>query len=180
MTNQKENQNNQIENEENFEEIMEEVGETNEEESSQKDDREEENERLKESLARTTADFENFRRRTQENAYKERIVYTSKTVLTLLPSIDTLKRIIDLTPVDQRDVELYKWLESLYLNFLKELETLKIKPFTSKWEKVDPAKHDVMTQTPWEKDVIIDEFETGYMIWDEVLRPAKVIVWLWN
>lgn len=180
MTNQKENQNNQVENEENFEEIMEEIDENNEEENPQKDDREEEIDKLKESLARTTADFENFRRRTQENAHKERIAYTSKTALTLLPSIDTLKRIIVLTPEDQRDVELYKWLESLYLNFLKELESMKIKPFTSKWEKVDPTKHDVMTQAPWEKDVIIDEFETGYMIWDEVLRPAKVIVWLWN
>lgn len=180
MTDQKENQNTQAEDNENFEEIMEEIDNQNEEESFQKDDREEEISALKDSLARTSADFENFRRRTQENTHKERISYTSKAVLALLPSVDTLKRIIELTPEEQRNVELYKGLESLYSNFLKELESLKIKPFSSKWEKVNPAKHDVMTQAPWEKDVIIEEFETGYMIWDEVLRPAKVVVWLWD
>jgi molecular chaperone GrpE (heat shock protein) len=34
-----------------------------------------------------------------------------------------------------------------------------------------------MTQVPGEEGVIIDEFETWYMLWDRVLRVAKVVVW---
>lgn len=169
-----------IQDNENFEEIIDELEENQEEENSQKSDNEDEILALKDSLARVSADFENFKRRTQENAHKERISYTWKTAMKLIPSIDTLKRIIDLTPKEQRESELYKWLESLYWNFLKELESINIKPFVSKWEEVDPHKHEVMTQAPWKKDVIIDEFEIWYMIGDDVLRPAKVIVWLWE
>jgi len=53
-----------------------------------------------------------------------------------------------------------------------------VKPFTSKWEKVDPEKHDVMTTVPWQKEwVIFDEFEKWFMLNDRVLRHAKVVVW---
>jgi molecular chaperone GrpE (heat shock protein) len=34
-----------------------------------------------------------------------------------------------------------------------------------------------MTTVPGQKaDIIIDEFETGYELWDKVLRHAKVVV----
>jgi molecular chaperone GrpE len=60
---------------------------------------------------------------------------------------------------------------------LTDLEKLGVKPFSSIWEKVNPLKHEVMTVVPWkEADVVFDEFEKGYLLWDKVLRPAKVIV----
>jgi molecular chaperone GrpE len=60
---------------------------------------------------------------------------------------------------------------------LSDLEKLWIKPFSAIWEKVNPDKHDVMTIIPWkEADIIFDEFEKGYLLWDKVLRHAKVIV----
>lgn len=33
-----------------------------------------------------------------------------------------------------------------------------------------------MTQIPGEKDIIIDEFERGYLLGEKVLRVAKVVV----
>ena len=43
-------------------------------------------------------------------------------------------------------------------------------------EEVDADKHDVLSQGPGEENKIINEFEKGYMIGDEVLRHAKVVV----
>jgi molecular chaperone GrpE (heat shock protein) len=37
-----------------------------------------------------------------------------------------------------------------------------------------------MTTVPWKEDIIVDEFEKGYMLWDRVLRHAKVVAWSWE
>jgi molecular chaperone GrpE (heat shock protein) len=38
-----------------------------------------------------------------------------------------------------------------------------------------------MTTVPWKKEwIICDEFEKWYMLWDRVLRHAKVVVWAWE
>lgn len=67
---------------------------------------------------------------------------------------------------------------ALQKSLLRDIESLWVVAFESIWTEVDPNKHEVMTQipsqTPW---LIIDEFEKWYMLWDKVLRIAKVIVW---
>jgi molecular chaperone GrpE len=73
---------------------------------------------------------------------------------------------------------LFEWILSLEKKFKNDIETLWLKPFISKWEQVDPNKHDVMTTIPWQTEgIIFDEFEKWYMLWDKVLRHAKVVVW---
>jgi molecular chaperone GrpE len=64
---------------------------------------------------------------------------------------------------------------------VSDLDKMWVKPFDSKWETVDPDKHDVMTTVPGQKEwIIFDEFEKGYMLGDRVLRHAKVVVWAWE
>jgi molecular chaperone GrpE (heat shock protein) len=55
------------------------------------------------------------------------------------------------------------------------LQKLWVEPFISVWEKVDPNKHNVMTLLPWKPDIIIEEFEKWYLLWDRVLRHSKVV-----
>jgi molecular chaperone GrpE len=70
----------------------------------------------------------------------------------------------------------YEWVITLQKQLLKDLNKLWVHTFNSKWENVDPDKHEVMTQVPGEEWKIIDEFEKWYMLGERVLRVAKVVV----
>jgi molecular chaperone GrpE len=96
----------------------------------------------------------------------------------ILPRLDDLRRIIKNTPEEQKWTSIYEWVLILEKTLTSDLDKLWVKHFDSIWQEVNPDLHEVMTQipseTPW---VIVDEFEKWYMIWDRVLRIAKVIVW---
>ncbi len=134
--------------------------------------------KLKDLLARVQADFDNFKKRTDRDR-EDMIFYLKSDIFKkLLPRIDDLERIIKNTPEDMHKNPLFEWIASVEKSLKKDLEWLWVKPFKSLWLEATPDKHDVMTQAPWKKEwVICDEFEKWYMLWDKVLRHAKVVVW---
>lgn len=133
--------------------------------------------KLKDMLARSAADLENFKKRTERD--KADMVFFLKLDIfkKILPRIDDLERIIKNTPEDMQSWAVYEWVVTLQKTFLKDLDKLWVQSFESVWHELDPDKHEVMTQVPWDDGKIVDEFEKGYMLWDRVLRVAKVVVW---
>lgn len=133
--------------------------------------------KLKDALARTQADFENFKKRTQRD--REEMIFFLKSDIfkKVLPRVDDLERIIKNTPEDMQSGALFEGVVSMQSKLLQDLEKMGVKQFDSIGEEVDPNKHDVMTQVPGGKEgIIMDEFERGYMLGDKVLRHAKVVV----
>ncbi len=131
---------------------------------------------LKEKLARLQADYDNFKKRTERDRDEMIFFINSKTFSRILPRLDDLERIVLNTPEELKTNTLFSWVEALYKALTRDVEWLGVKPFVSKWQKVNPDRHDVMTQVPWEEWIIIDEFEKGYVLWERVLRHAKVVV----
>lgn len=137
-------------------------------------------EKCRDMLARTMADFENFKKRVERDKQDMIFFLKSDIFKKILPRLDDLERILKNTPEEMRTWVLYEWLVSLESKFQKDIENLWIKSFISKWFSVDPDRHDVMTTVPWQEEgIIFDEFEKWYMLWDRVLRHAKVVVWAW-
>lgn len=135
--------------------------------------------KLKDMLARSAADLENFKKRTERD--KADMIFFLKLDIfkKILPRIDDLERIIKNTPEEMRNGPVYEWVVTLEKTLLKDLTKLGVKSFESIWQEVNPDMHEVMTQVPGEEWKIIDEFEKWYMLWDRVLRVAKVVVWNW-
>ncbi len=136
--------------------------------------------KLKDMLARSAADLENFKKRTERD--KADMVFFLKLDIfkAILPRIDDLERIIKNTPEDLQNGPVYEGVLTLQKTFLKDLKKLWVDSFDSIGQKVDPDKHEVMTQVPGEEGKIIDEFEKWYILWEKVLRVAKVVVGNWN
>ena len=133
---------------------------------------------LQDILARTQADFENFKKRTQRDRDDMIFFLKSDILKKILPRVDDMERIIDNTPENMREWALYEWVLSMHAKLIKDLESMWVKTFDSKGDTVDPEKHDVMTTVPWQIEwIIFDEFEKWYMLNDRVLRHAKVVVW---
>ena len=140
-----------------------------------------EDEKCKDILARTVADFDNFKKRTERDR-TDMIFFLKQDILKkILPRLDDLDRMVKNTPEELRNNPLFEWVIWMQTKMIDDLDKLWVKPFISKWESVNPDMHDVMTTVPGQKEwIIFDEFEVGYMLNDRVLRHAKVVVWAWE
>lgn len=143
----------------------------------EKQDENEEILRLKENLARTQADYQNFKMRSERDRQDMMFFLKHDILKKILPRVDDLERMIKNTPEDLRNGVIYEWVLVLEKSLKRDLEALWVTPYVSLWEEVNPDLHEVMTQIPSENPgKIVDEFEKGYMLGERVLRVAKVIV----
>ncbi|EKE30360.1 MAG: hypothetical protein ACD_2C00001G0010 [uncultured bacterium (gcode 4)] len=131
---------------------------------------------LKESLARAQADYQNLVRRVERDKIDMWIYMTWNIITKILPFVDNLERIIQATPENMKTWGLFDGIKSTHAWIVKTLESIGVKPFESIWHEADANFHDIMSQAQWEEGKIIQEFEKWYMLWDKVIRHAKVVV----
>ena len=126
---------------------------------------------------RLKAEFENFRRRKADEISRLLQFEGENTILGFLPILDDLERMIHSS--DASEESLKNGVSMVESKIQKYFESLSIKPFGEKWDKMDPDIHDAMlTQIDKKMDdnSILEVFEKGYTYRDKVIRHAKVIV----
>jgi len=137
-----------------------------------------EDEACKDKLVKLQADFENFKARVDREKSDMIFFLKQDILLKILPRLDDLERMLKNTPEEEKKWALYEWLVTLEKKLVSDLEKMWVKSFCSKWNEVNPDKHEVMTTIPGQKEnVICDEFEKGYELDGRILRHAKVVVW---
>lgn len=130
--------------------------------------------KLKDALARSQADFENFKKRTERDRVDMMFFLKADIFKKILPRVDDLERMLENTPEDQQNA-VYKGLQVAHKKFADDLKNMGLEVFDSVGQEVNPDFHDVMTQAPGAENTIITEFEKGYKLGDRVVRHAKVV-----
>ena len=140
---------------------------------------EKEVEDLKDRMLRKAAEFENYKRRT-ENDQLNLLKYAAESFITkLLPIIDDFERSIKHIDSSDENDPLKEGLYLIYEKFIKILEDQGVKKFESKGKTFDVNYHEAVLQQKSEDvppHTVIDEIECGYLYKDKVIRHAKVIV----
>ncbi len=131
---------------------------------------------LTNALARAMADLQNYKRRTKEDQAKFVKVANTELIKVLLPVIDNLDRSTEHLPDDLKDNKWAKGIVQIHDEFLKTLETVGVKKIKTIGETLDPNLHEGLMTEPGKKDEIVEEFEPGYTLNDNVIKPAKVKV----
>ncbi len=131
---------------------------------------------LKEALARAMADLQNYKRRSEEEKASFVKYANAELLKSLLPIFDNLNRSAAHLPDDLKENEWAKGIMHIHTDLLKTLAALGIEKMQTVGEKLDPNKHEGLMSGPGEKDVIVEEFEPGYLMNGEVLKAAKVKV----
>ncbi|PIO48215.1 MAG: nucleotide exchange factor GrpE [[Chlorobium] sp. 445] len=142
-----------------------------------------ERDEYKDLLLRKAAEFENFRRQ-KEREMSALIKFADKNLIKqILPILDDLERIITNSEkflANHPDAKLYvDGVKLVHQKMLKILETRQVKRMETLGKKFDHNFHEALTQMPkadLEPDIIVEEFEAGYTMHDEVIRHAKVVV----
>jgi len=134
---------------------------------------------LFERLARTTADFQNSRKRLQAEADQRAQYANSALIKNLLPVIDNFERALAQDPSKTDAATLLKGMQIVHdqwLNVLKQQQVQEIAPQPG--EPFDPTRHEALMQAPSEfpPGSVVQMLQKGYALHDRTLRPAQVSV----
>ena len=134
---------------------------------------------LKDKLLRKAAEFENYKRRT-ENDQLNLLKYSAESfIVKLLPVVDDFERSIDHMD-SAKDVESIKQgVTLIYNKLMKILSEQGVEKIEAVGKPYDVEYHEAMLQRKAEDvepHTVLDEIEKGYMYKDKVIRHSKVIV----
>lgn len=132
---------------------------------------------LTETAKRALADLQNYRKRVEE----ERTAFVQFAnvglILELLPVLDNFNRAFAAVPPEVSETEWFKGALQIEQQLVAVVRKQGVTEMPSQvGVKVDTKIHEPILTGPGEKDVIIEEFEKGYMIGEKVIRAAKVKV----
>lgn len=134
---------------------------------------------LKDTLLRKVAEFENYKRRT-ENDQLNLLKYAAESFIkNMLPIYDDLERTVAHVDDENNFEQTKKGILLLFEKFGKALENQGVKRIEAKGTKFDVALHEALMQQNVEgaePHTVLDVIEQGYIYKDKVIRHAKVIV----
>jgi molecular chaperone GrpE (heat shock protein) len=142
----------------------------------------EESQRNFQQFLRAAADLENYKKQASRQR-DEAVASTRRAMVTVILTVaDTLERALDHANASG-DGSAAAILEGIRLAHRQVLDTLKsvgVRPMESVGQPFDPRVHDAVAAVAApegvERGMIVDEVQRGYLIGDDVLRPARVRV----
>ncbi|MDA8423262.1 MAG: nucleotide exchange factor GrpE [Nitrospiraceae bacterium] len=129
---------------------------------------------------RTSADFDNYRKRMQRDLADFRKYSNEQMARELLSVVDHLSLAIKhASEAGETSDGLRQGVELVYKQLRDVLEKFGITSFASQGEPFDPAKHEAIMQEPTDavpENTVVQVFQEGYLYHDKVLRHARVSV----
>lgn len=135
---------------------------------------------LNDKYLRLYSEFENYRKRTnQEKA--DLIKYGSEdTIKAILPIVDDYERALQAFGENDDNAALKEGVVLIYNKLMSTLQQKGLKAIEAKGEKFDENLHEAVAQFPAsdeeQKGKVIDEVVKGYYLNDKVIRYSKVVV----
>ena len=135
---------------------------------------------------RTKNDMEMIQRQSTMKAESLHQDLLIKIVKKLLPFVEDLRKSLETLSEEDKNSDMWKWVQMVYNRFIKALEEFNVYPIPSLHEIPDTLMHEPIWMQPTDdkklKWKIIQIFEQGFYYqkenWDKVtIFPSKVIVW---
>ncbi len=147
---------------------------------SEKEAAEQEAKETYDKLLRISAEFDNYKKRTAREMDEFRKFANESLLMKLLPVVDNLERAIS-SSQEKKSSEscITEGIDMTLKEILNVFETFQVKPIESLNKTFDPNFHQAVMQEETEEieeNIIIKEFQKGYMIQNRLLRAAMVVV----
>jgi molecular chaperone GrpE len=126
---------------------------------------------------RLAADFENFRRRKEQELVDSRRYASEEAAITLLPVLDNLRRAVEHAPGGEEDF-FVNGLHLVVREFEAALQRIGVSPVPGAGEPFDPAVHEAVSgeEGDVDRDTVAEVLLPGYRLHDRLLRPSVVRV----
>ena len=131
-------------------------------------------------LQRMRADFENYRKRVDGEKQAAREDGEVRSILKLLPVVDTIDRAVAHIPEDIAGHQWVKGVSGLVKQLEKSLSDLKLEKINAaKGTEFNPELHQAIQfdeEAAGDKEVVAEELQPGYMLSGRPIRHAMVRV----
>jgi molecular chaperone GrpE len=135
---------------------------------------------LTSDLQRTRADFENYRKRVDNEKQQMKALGEQMAILRLLPVIDNIERAVAHMPDDLADNKWAQGVAGLVKHLEKSLESMNLKRIEAQpGTPFDPELHEAVQvddDAEGDNEVVAEELQAGYVLNDQPIRHAMVKV----
>lgn len=128
---------------------------------------------------RLQADFDNSRRRARLDLEANEKYKAQSLITDLLPALDNFERALAMTADNEQTKSLLQGMEMVYKSLVEALKKEGVEPIEAVGQEFDPHKHQAVMQVEDENfgsNIVVDEFQKGYLLKDRVIRPSMVKV----
>ncbi len=144
-------------------------------------------ERLKAELAtekdkylRLVAEFDNYKKRTSRERLELIQTAGKEVIAAMLPVLDDFERALKQMETAQDVAAVKEGVQLVYNKLKAELEIRGLKSMEAVNQEFDADKHEAITEIPAPaedlKGKVVDEVQKGYLLFDKIIRFAKVVV----
>lgn len=130
-------------------------------------------------LLRKTAEFDNYRKRTERERQTLSDAVSADLLTELLPLVDDLERALQADASEDGANAYRRGVELIHRQLLDVLRKRGVRPIEARGAQFDPYYHQAVAHEPVEgrtEGEVLEEFRRGYMLGDKLLRPAMVKV----
>ena len=132
---------------------------------------------LNDRLLRLTAEYDNFRKRSQREKNESRQFANQHLLEKQLPVLDNFE--MALMAAENADPAIRDGVQMIYDQFLSVLKEAGVEGIDAGGELFDPNIHEAISQketTEVEEGTVVQQVQRGYKLNDRLVRPARVIV----
>lgn len=142
-------------------------------------EREQQLQELTGRLQRLQADFDNYKKRIEREREEFARLVEDQFLLKILPIYDNLERAFRSYNHNNDKESFIEGMERIFAQFSEFLKGEGVRPIEALGKPFDPLLHEALLSVETEKDppnVVLEEFERGYLRAERVLRPSRVKV----
>jgi molecular chaperone GrpE len=125
---------------------------------------------------RAAADYQNFKRRVEEERSETARLASAALVINLLPLMDDLERALQNIDTHLAGLTWVDGIRLIHRKFQAVLDMAGLEEIATDGETFDPSVHEAVSQAPGEENKIVAVVQKGYKLGDRVIRPSMVIV----
>ncbi|MFC5466652.1 nucleotide exchange factor GrpE [Lederbergia graminis] len=128
---------------------------------------------------RLYADFENYKRRVQLDKEASQKYRAQGLISNLLPAIDNFERAMQIEPNNEQTKALLEGVQMVYRAIIDALKQEGAEQIEAVGKEFDPHLHQAVMQandSEYESNIVVEEFQKGYILKDRVIRPSMVKV----
>jgi molecular chaperone GrpE len=128
---------------------------------------------------RISADYANFQKRAPKQIADSVVYQKIEIIKSLLPSIDNFEHALNAAKTAESLDSVIEGIQLVFDHIIDALKTHGVERISSLGEQFDPSLHEAMMRRAEEgkpENEIVEEFQSGYKVGEQVIRPCKVIV----
>jgi molecular chaperone GrpE len=125
---------------------------------------------------RGQADFDNYKKRSEQVKGELIEFANSALIANLLPILDDLERAFASVPAEIDESNWTEGIKLIYNKFKTILESQGLTEIEAQGEPFDPRLHEAVMQQVGREGMVVGEIQKGYKFKEKVIRPSLVIV----